>query len=272
MADQRWLSTLDDLTQSTRELLPNILLAAGLLLAGFLLGYMLRMIARRLARGAVDRMARSPSLADVMERTELVRVVPRIVAGFVFWLVFLFFAATALEALGLPVITNALSRFVYYLPNVLAATLIIAAGLVVGRLARAAVTRGAASARVAAGPALGRLADVGIVLLAGVVALDELGIESSALVVALTVVFGSVMAAVGLAFGLGARTAVANIIASQALTRSYRVGQTVRIAGLEGRIVETTPRAVVLATDQGRLLVPAKKFDEEASLLLSEEG
>lgn len=271
MAVQRWLSNLDELTQSTRELLPNILVAAALILAGFLLGHLLRAITRRLTRGAVERMARSPSLAAAMERTEVTRVVPRIVAGFVFWLVLLFFAATALEALGLPVITNALSRFVYYLPNVLAAGLIIAAGIVVGRLARATVTRAAASARVAAGPTLGRLADGGIVLLAGVVALDELGIDSSALVVALTIVFGSVMAAVGLAFGLGARTAVANIIASQALAKAYRVGQTVRIDGLEGRIIETTPRAVILATDQGRMLVPAKKFDEEASLLLSEE-
>lgn len=270
MFTQQWLSNLNALAQSIRDLLPAILAAAALLLVGLVLGRLLRSLSRRLTASALERLSRSATLGSALERTDVTNTVPSMVGLFVFWLVFLFFAASALESLGLPVITNSLSRFVYYLPNVLAAALIVAAGAVVGRVVRGTVTAAAVSAGVAIGPALGRLADGAILLLAIVVSLEELGIDSSALVVMLTVVFGSALAATGLAFGLGARTSVSNIIAAHYLRRSYQVGQTVRIEGAEGRIVQTTPTAVLLETDKGKLMVPAKKFAEETSLLVTE--
>ncbi|HEX6308525.1 MAG TPA: mechanosensitive ion channel domain-containing protein, partial [Longimicrobiales bacterium] len=68
----------------------------------------------------------------------------------------------------------------------------------------------------------------------------------------------------------GARTAVSNIISSYYVSQTYRVGQSVRVGGIEGRIVQTTPTAVFIATSQGRVMVPAKQFSEEASILLTE--
>ena len=70
--------------------------------------------------------------------------------------------------------------------------------------------------------------------------------------------------------GLGARTAVSNIIASHYVAQAYRVGQTVRVAGVEGRIVETTPTAVFVAGPEGRVMIPAKTFAENASTLVTE--
>ena len=46
--------------------------------------------------------------------------------------------------------------------------------------------------------------------------------------------------------------------------------QTVRIGAIEGQIAETTPTAVVILTEAGRVTVPAKKFNEEASTLIAE--
>ena len=56
---------------------------------------------------------------------------------------FVFFVAAALETLGLPVVTVSLSRVAYYLPNVLAALLMVFAGLIAGNAIGSAVTRAA---------------------------------------------------------------------------------------------------------------------------------
>jgi len=74
-----------------------------------------------------------------------------------------------------------------------------------------------------------------------------------------------------LAFGIGSKETVSNILASYYLQKTYRVGQEVRIAGLEGRILEITSTAVSLDAPVGRVLVPARKFSEEASVLLKGE-
>jgi hypothetical protein len=47
------------------------------------------------------------------------------------------------------------------------------------------------------------------------------------------------------------------------------VGQRVRIAGLEGRIEQVTPTAVVLDAADGRIVVPAKLFSEEVAVILA---
>jgi hypothetical protein len=43
----------------------------------------------------------------------------------------------------------------------------------------------------------------------------------------------------------------------------------VRIGAWEGRIVEITPTAVVIAIGEGHVMVPAKEFSEQASVLLT---
>jgi small-conductance mechanosensitive channel len=108
-----------------------------------------------------------------------------------------------------------------------------------------------------------------IVMASAIVAFDQLGIQVTFLTVLAAIVTGSLLGGAALAFGLGARTAVSNIIASHYLLKIYRVGHHVRVGGFEGRIVDITPTAVVIATADGQAVVPAKEFSERASLLLT---
>ena len=78
---------------------------------------------------------------------------------------------------------------------------------------------------------------------------------------------GSVVVSVALALSLGARTYVANLIGGHHLRHSFSVGQTVRMGGFEGRILDLTPVAVVLETEEGRVTLPAKVYGEEAIVL-----
>jgi small-conductance mechanosensitive channel len=253
MLAQDLMTAMAELVQRIREILPNLLAAAGLVVLGWLLGSLLRVVARRAIEASLDRMARTTRMG-----------------GFVFWVVLLFFVAAAIEILGLPVVTSSLSQFASYLPNVLAAIVIFFVGLLIGNLARGAVASAAATAHLTYGAALGRMAYITILAMATVVALQQLGVNGEILVVIFAIVVGSVLAAGGLAFGLGARTAVSNLIGSHYVSQFYQVGQTVRIDGTEGRILDTTPTAVVLETAAGRLLIPARRFSEQSSLLMTE--
>ena len=101
---------------------------------------------------------------------------------------------------------------------------------------------------------------------------DQLGVESRFLTLTITVVIAALIGGAALAFGLGSRTTVSNIIAAHYLRQVYRVGQTVKIRDLYGRIAEITPTAVLLDGPEGRVLVPAKDFSEVASVLMTKES
>jgi small-conductance mechanosensitive channel len=132
------------------------------------------------------------------------------------------------------------------------------------------VTRTAASANIAYADVLGRASKAAILLLAALVALDQIGVDSTLLILVTAIVVGVVLGGLALAFGIGARTLVSNILASHYLHQAFRVGQNVRLGEVQGRIDEIRPTHIVVEAAEGRIWVPAKQFAEANSVLLHE--
>jgi small-conductance mechanosensitive channel len=251
--------------------LPNTLGALALLGTGWLVARLLRSWTSRLVAG-VERLIPKRLFERDVGSGGVDRLASDLVGRLVFWVVFLFFAAAAGEALQLPIATSSLARFSSYLPNVIAAGVILFAGILAGNVTRSAVVGAARSAGLGYGEALGQSAKLVVLMVAGVVAVDQLGVHSTLLIVTLSVLLASVLGAVGLAFGLGARTAVSNIIAAHHVVQLYRVGQHVRVGDVQGEIVEFRSIGVVLESAEGRVFVPAGHFAEAVSVSLAQVG
>ena len=272
MIQREWFSGFREVSGSLAAHVPALVGAATLILAGWLLGRLLAWLTRRAVSLPLGRLARSPSLGEALESGGLRARVPAVIGGFVFWVVFVFFIAAAMETLGLPVVTASLSRVAYYLPNVLAALMIVFAGLIAAKVVGGAVARAASGTGLAFAPEIGATVRGTVILVAVVVAIEQVGVQADILIIIMAVVVGTTLAGAGLAFGLGARTAVSNIIASHYVAQAYQVGQTIRVASVEGKIVETTPTAVFVAGPEGRVMIPARQFNEDVSILLTESA
>jgi small-conductance mechanosensitive channel len=259
------------LSRAVSAYFPNLLGAALLLAAGWLVAKLLRFIASRFLR-RLHRLIPGRALGREIKSSGFDRLTTDLVSTVIFWAVFLFFVAAATEALGLSAVTSGLGRLAGYLPAVLASVLILLSGLVLGNLAQSVVTRAGSTANLAYADAAGRAVKAGIVLLAGVVALDQIGIDSTLLILITAIVIGVVLGGLALAFGLGARGVVSNIIASHYMNQAYRVGQRIRVGEVEGRIEEIQPAYLVIDGVEGRVLVPAKQLVETISVLLHEES
>ena len=250
--------------------LPNILVAVALVLIGLLVAYVLRALARRLVRLAFKRLRRETSVSDRVHENWYYQSLPSLVGGVVFLIVLLFFIAASVEALGLDSLSAMFGSVMVYLPRVLAVGLIIFAGIILGDYAHGWVDRFAQRSGIANSSMLGRTAQVTIWGVAALMSIDQLGISSDVIIVAIAILGGSLASAGALAFGLGARNAVSNIIAAHYVQSSYRVGNTIKIGDLKGQIIEISRVAVVLDTPEGRATVPARRFNEEVSVLCEE--
>jgi len=251
--------------------LPVLLASLGLLLAGWLIAFLLQVVTGRLL-GGIYRLFKSRRLREDLKETGLEQMAPEWIGRLVFWIVFSVFVVAAIEKMGLPVLSNLLGGFAFYLPNLLAAVLIVLVGVLTGHIARGAVTKLSSSAGVAQGELLGRFAQVSIVSVAILVGVDQVGIDIQFLIAVVVIFIGTVFGGMALAFGLGARIVVGNLLASHYLGQIYRIGQTVEIDGVRGRILEWTPTAVILDTAVGRTMVPAGQFGEHRSVLITEKA
>jgi small-conductance mechanosensitive channel len=259
-------ATLANITGSARVFLPNLLAAGALLLAGWLMALLLQRLSARVTR-RFDGLARRSNVDGALQRIGVQRPLSEVVGAFVFWTVFLFFVAGATEALGLPVLSTWLTGVAFFLPRIAAALLVLLAGVLIANFARDAVRAASATANVAYGEALAQVARAVLLSVAVLIAVNELGIDVTILTVTLAVVLGATFGGVALAFGLGASTAVSNIIGSHYVRQIVHVGQVVRLGVVQGEVEAITPTAVVLKNADGRVIVPAKTFNEAVSSL-----
>ncbi len=258
----------DEISRAIIAHLPQLLGALALVLIGWLIARWLRTLTRalglRLNRG-LDRVLR-------MDRVQRIRLSPalvRLLSNLVFWIVVLGFVTAAARVADFETLSGWLERVIAYLPQLFIGALIIVAGYLIGAIVRDLVFDALDSAGVAQRALIGRLAQAATFLAAIVIGIDQISVDVTFVTTMIAIVLGVVLAGFSLAFGLGARHVVANLIASHALQRQFRVGHRARIGGVEGEILEFTPTGVVLATSEGRVTVPAALFDEEPSVLLS---
>lgn len=251
---------LSSIALSYPELSAVVILLAGLILArvaGRLSERGLVLLNRVLARFAGDR-------ADLLSEAGV-----RLLARAVFWLVLLVATLLALRTLGMGQVFIWLDAPLVYLPRVLVGLAIIGAAHFLGLLARSLLMRlpGAAGES----PLLPRLAQAGILVIGLMTGLQHMGLDVTFIGQLLILLLGLGIGGLALAFAIGARRYVANLVAHSMVDR-YSPGDEIRIGDIEGTIIEIHRTGVDLVTAEGVVTVPAALFTEQPVLRRTQSG
>lgn len=269
---QAWTTSLtDSMTRVAARILddlPTLLGALVLLLLGWAVAWLLRTLTFKLMQQAVSHLARSRPMDTRVQQPRAYGSAPKFAARLVFWLTLLFFVLAAAEVLQLAVISGVLAGMTAYVPRLVAGLLILFLGLWFAEVVRELLTRSAARMGIEHTSALGRLGQVLVLLIVFSVAAGQIGIDNSLLVALVTVLFAVGAGAVAIAFALGARSTVANLLAAQSIAQLYQPGDHLRIGDTQGKVIRITATGVILETRDGRTLVPARLFDEQTSTRL----
>lgn len=255
------------MTAQALEYLPRVAIAVLVLVLGWLLARTLRLLTVRVI-SRLDQMWQRLITKRGMGHLQPHHSPARVVGELVFWLLMLIFVTLATDILGLNIFGSWLREIVTYLPLVAAGLLIVFVGFVVSSLARELVASAMISAGLTHGELLGRIAQIIILCITIIIGIDQIGIDIAFLSVVTGIILAALLGGIALAFAIGARTHVSNIIAANLLRQIYRIGDKVRIGDIEGRITDITVSRVIIDTERGSVDVPAKYFDEQVSILI----
>jgi small-conductance mechanosensitive channel len=247
--------------------LPSVLGAVVLLLAGWVIARLLRAVTVRSVLLLDTLLSRVTKTAGV-ERLRMARS-STMLGTVVYWIVLLFFVTAATHVLGLQSFTQWLARLLDYLPTLAAGVLIVVAGYVLSRfladLVQATATRLAPPER----NALARVAQGVVLVTAVLVGADQIGIQVTFIAILVGAIVAAAVGGVTIAVSLGARDYVSNVIGAHYLRQAFEVGQRIRVAGHEGRILEVTVTSVILETDDGRVALPGRVYHEQPIVLIA---
>lgn len=246
------------------EGLPAYLGAVLVVVLGWLLARLFRLLVRRAIRAINVLLHRS-----ALYRAGIPHGVEQLLGAAAFWITLLVALSVAVPMAGVTGASQWLDRLVVFLPDMVAGGLIIIIGFVAGAIARNLISHGATVADLPQASMLGHSAQAVFVLLGLVIGLGQVGVDVSLLVIVIAITLAALLGGIALAFGLGARALVENLVAVRQLRQLLPPGQLADIGGCRGRILELTSTSVVLETAEGRRLIPASLCLREPITLIT---
>ncbi|MBU6951193.1 MULTISPECIES: mechanosensitive ion channel family protein [unclassified Hahella] len=267
---QGWRELLHQTYEQTIQQLiaftPNILGALALFFFGFFIALALARAVRtgvtlleKLLGRLFARFSTSPSSLKLRQSYT------NVISKAVFWLVLLFFIAAGANSLGLNIVSQWMSQLLLYLPHFAAGMLIMLGGYLLSKVINLVMTSAAESVGIRQSALIGRSVQFTVIFIAVVIGIEQIGINIQ-FFTQFTIILSAVIAGgFSLAFALGAKYLVANIIGSQQVNKLVQLGDEVSIAGVDGVVVDITSSVIVLETPQGRTAIPGSFFMEHIS-------
>jgi len=265
---QTWLeivtSALTEMLNRVAAFLPNLVGALLVLLIGWLLAWLAQRVTRRvLARLGFDRLSERAGVADALARAGIETSAARLVGRIIYWLLLLTFLMIAVESLGLTGAATALHALVAYLPHVLGAAIVLVGGALLGQFLGKGVQALAAGSGVEFHAALGRAIQYIVLAMAAILTADQLGLNTTLLNDVLGNLLTVAGAGLALAFALGSREAVRNLLAGFYAKDLFEIGQTVEVDGYRGTLEAIGPLKASIAATEGSVTVPNSALMDE---------
>ena len=197
-------------------LLNNFLAMLVVLLLGVVVAYLVRGTLSVILRIAqFDRFCERRGVTAALRAAGVEGSPSRATARLGYWLVMFVFLMLSLAALNIAPVNDLVSRFFVFLPNVLAALLILLLGYLAAAFLQRATLLTAVNAGVTRARALATAVQVLVLLFTVAVALEQVGIGRNIVLATFTIAFGAVGLAAALAFGHAARDLAKTVLERQ---------------------------------------------------------
>lgn len=207
------LEPLRGLLQQLGSWLPRLLLAALLLLVGWLLAKGFRFsVVKALRALNFHVLSERAGIDGFLQQGGSDKDTTDLLGWVAYALVILAALIVAFNSLGLTQVTDLLGRVLLFVPRLLVAMLVLVFGSYFARFAGQAVHSFCRSADIGDSEVLGRLMQYGVMVFVVLLAVDHLDIGGGLIQQTFLILLGGVVVALALAFGIGGRDRAAALI------------------------------------------------------------
>jgi len=243
---------------------PRVLLAIVLLVSALVIAKIIERILRAaMTRLRFDALVEKVGIDQAIQRLGMRESLNVVIPRIVYYLLLFLFARTAADSMGLTAISDAIGAFMSYLPNIVAAILILVLGSAAAQFAGRAVARAAENSGIEFASSLGGMVSGLLLFVLGIMAISQLQIDTEIVRVVTTAILAGLALAFGLTFGLGSRDVTRNILAGFYARKTFDVGQEMEVRGERGELKSITPTQTLLQQGDRVVAVANSVFLEE---------
>ena len=163
------------------------------------------LVSRVLKLLRIDKFSEKAGIAKFLKKGDVKYPLSDLIAVIIYWMLMLVVIMVTANVLGLNTVAELMDKIVLYIPNVLAAMIVLVIGALFAVFLRKIVETTAKNAGLTHAKQMGMLTHTIIVIFAVIIALEQLKIGITVLSQFITIIIGSIGLALALAFGLGCK-------------------------------------------------------------------
>lgn len=204
---------LQEMFAQFRAFLPGLLAMLVILVVGLLLAKLLQLlVVKFLTAVKFDSWSDRMGFTTMMRKGDLWAKPSNVVGALGFWLLFIITLMVGLSALKVDAINQVVAQFFGYMPRIFSAVIILVIGYLVSVFTSRAVLITAANSGFPYAKLLAETVRVLLTVLILAMVMEQLQIAPGIVLAAFSIVFGGIVAALAIAFGVGGIDAARRVI------------------------------------------------------------
>jgi small-conductance mechanosensitive channel len=255
------IASLRAMGEKTMGVLPNIIGAFILILIGWLVAKGISWAVKRVLTSiGLNRWTAKLNNSEFFSENEVKFDAVKVISQFAYWIVILLFVITASETLGWSAVSHEIGGLIRYIPKLISAIIILVIGLYIASVIRKAIHATFSSVGISGAKGISTMAFYIIAIFLSITALNQAGIDTSVITNNITIILGSVLFAFAIAFGLGSKELLQNMLSGMYSRRTFHVGQKIKMDDIIGIIDTMDSLNITIQTQSGRVVIPAQQF------------
>lgn len=241
------------------KIFPSIIGALIVLIVGWLVAkIVVKIIKKALKIAKADKLDDKLNEIEIIEGKQLNFDTIKVVSSFVKWVIYIMLLIIVSDILNLKIISEQISNFLGYLPNLFVALIIFTLGLLFANFVKKGLRSFFESMDLSGGKMISQVVFFLLLIFISITALNQAGVNTEIITSNLTMIMAAFLVAFALAFGLGAREVVGDLLKTFYTRKTYEVGKRIEFQNKVYEVDAIDNISVVLKNDEGKLIVPIK--------------
>lgn len=234
----------------------------------FIIGYIIASISKKIVikmsnKMNLDSIGNQINSIDILQKNNIEIKLSQIFGKVIYFFLLLIFAMTAIGVLDMPVLAELIRDFIQFVPNLIAAFIILLAGILLADFLKNIVHTTCKSLGMPSASIISTFVFYFIFINILIVALSQAKINTDFIEQNISIVIAGGVLAFSIGYGLASKEIVSSFLASFYTKDRFKIGDKVRIQGVEGRILDFDKTSITIETEDRNVVIPLGKLIKE---------
>lgn len=258
-------SALEELGRNFLGVIDNLVGALLLLIIGLIIARILARVLRKiLEKIGIDKLADRLNEIDLFYKNNIKITPSKLIPKVLYYILVFIFTIAATDVLGMAVISNLMSELLNYIPNAIAAFIVLVIGLVIADLLKNAIKTTCESLGIPAAGVISTAVFYFVFINIIMMALKQGNIETDFIEQNISIILAGIIGAFAIGYGLASRGLVANFLSSFYNKGKVAIGDVVTVDGVKGEVIAIDNLSVTLRMGSTKTIVPLSKLTTES--------